>query len=138
MTLLLPDVATGLQVTSSVVLQLDEQIDLTLDVQVPVIRKSGSSFLNALAEIVRAPIQLRVTGTVSEPQMATPDGRTVLEDFTQRVAPALHIEDPNSVAGAVGGIIQAGAAKDDVERKKRLPGRIFGLIRAIDAAKKKR
>ncbi len=137
-TLLLPDVATGLQVASSGVLRLDEQIDLTLDVQVPLIRNSGSSFLNALAGIVRAPIQLRVTGTVSEPVIATPDGRTVLEEFTQRAAPALHVENPDSVAGAVGGIIQAGATRDDAERKQKLSGRIFGLIRAIDGAKKKR
>ncbi|MEO2017652.1 MAG: hypothetical protein ABGZ53_25130, partial [Fuerstiella sp.] len=94
--------------------------------------------LNALAGIVRAPIQLRVTGTVSEPVIATPDGRTVLEEFTQRAAPALHVENPDSVAGAVGGIIQAGATRDDAERKQKLSGRIFGLIRAIDGAKKKR
>ena len=134
-TLLLPGVARGLKVASSGVLRLDEQVDLTLNIQVPMIRTSRKSFLSSLADIIQAPIRLRVTGTVSDPTIVTLDGRTLLEEFTHRVAPALHTEDSNSVAGSVRAIIQAGATKDETTRKQQLPGRIFGLIRAIDATK---
>lgn len=136
-TLLLPDVARGLEVASSGVLQLDEQVDLTLNIQMPMIRTSRNSFLSSLTDILQAPIQLRVTGTVSHPTIVTPDGRTLLEEFTHRVAPALHTEGSNSVAGSVRAIIQAGTTRNETTRKQQLPGQIFGLIRAIDAAKTK-
>lgn len=131
--LVLPDIADGVTVDSSGTLQLDEQLDLALNIQLPATQRSGSSLLNTLVSLVRAPIQLRVTGTVSSPTVTTPDGRPILEEITQRVDSSSG--RPSSVAGSLGKIIQAGATKDKATRKRELPGRIFGLIRAIEDAK---
>lgn len=133
--LLLPDVARGLEIASSGVLQLDEQIELTLSIQMPMIPTSHNSFLSSLTDFLQAPIRLRVTGTVSDPTIVTPDGRTLLEEFTHRVAPAVHTEDSNSVEGSVRVMIQTGTTKDETTRKQQLPERIFGLIGANEAAK---
>ncbi len=134
--LLLPEVSNGLTVTSSGMLYLDETVDLALHVQMPMLRKSASPFLNAIARVAQAPMQLRVTGTVSDPKIMTSDGVSLPAEIVNRVNPALHMEDPKSVAGAVNQIIQAGATETAEQRKRKLQGRIFGLIRSIEAAKK--
>jgi hypothetical protein len=132
--LLLPEVSNGLTVASSGMLYLDEKVDLALNIQMPMLRKSNSPLLNAIAQVAQAPLQLRVTGTVSDPQIVTSDGVSLPAEIAGRINPALHLEDPHSVAGAVNQIIHAGARETGDKRK--LPGRIFGLIRSIEAAKK--
>jgi len=134
--LLLPDVSNGLTVTSSGMLYLDETVDLALNIQMPMLSKSGNPFLNMIAKVAQAPMQLRVTGTVSDPKIVTSDGVSLPAEIANRIDPALHVENSNSVAGAVNQIIQAGATETAEQRKRKLPGRIFGLIRSIEAAKK--
>lgn len=134
--LLLPEVSNGLTVTSSGMLYLDETVDLALHIQMPMLSKSESPFLNLIAKVAQAPMQLRVTGTVSDPKIVTSDGVSLPAEIANRIDPALHVEDPTSVAGAVNQIIQTGATETAEQRKRKLPGRIFGLIRSIEAAKK--
>ena len=136
--LLLPDIATGITMDTSGVVRLDEQLDLSLNIQIPMDKSADRSFLNRLAGVLQAPIQLQVSGTVSNPRLVTPGERTLTEEFTQRLAPALHVENSEALTGAVRSIIQAGATQNDSDRVRQLPGRIYGLIQAIKAEKLRR
>ena len=135
LTLLLPDVGTGLQVGSSGVVGLDEQLNLNLDIQVPVLANSGSPVLQALSRMIAAPFRLRVLGTVSNPQIVTLDGRPLLDEVAHRADPEGFTEQPGSVDGAVGRLIQATQSGHSDDVRRQLPGRVFGLIRSIRAAK---
>jgi hypothetical protein len=138
--LVLPEVSNGLTVTSSGMLYLDETIDLALSIQMPMLNKSTSPFLNAIARVTQAPMQLRVTGTVSDPQIVATEGTSLPAEIVSRINPALHVEDPNSVAGSVNQIMQTGTTETTQQRKRKrkLCGRIPGIIRSFEAAKKNR
>lgn len=98
----LPNIASGLEVTSSGVLRLDEQIELAIGVQVPLPATSQSLLLRSLAGIVSAPLlQLRVTGTVSEPKIATPDGRPLVAESIENSVPGQPDVHSNSTANSV-------------------------------------
>ena len=133
--MLLPEVADNLNVASSGMLYLNEELDLALNIQLPLMRRSTSSFLNAIASVARTPLQLRVTGTVSHPKLTSMDGSSVLQEIAGRISPAVHTESADSIAGSVQRIIQAGATDNDATRKQKLPGQIFNLIRSIESAK---
>lgn len=78
-TLTLPEIGSGLSVASHGVLGLDERLDMGLTVQVPMMQPSSSSLLNSLTHFVRAPLQLRIVGTVSEPQIIMPNGNSLAQ-----------------------------------------------------------
>ena len=129
--ILLPDVADQLRVHSSGTVGFDEKLDLNLAVQMPGTPRRASPLLNTLTTLMATPLQLRVVGTVSEPQLVPPAGSTWLDEVSQRLAPGQHSPQPPTVEQAVLELIQTGADPNKQQASQDLPGSILGLIRAV-------
>lgn len=132
MVFLLPQIAEELTFSSSGLIRLDESIDLLLTLNVPKVLPAGRPFLAMLSQISAAPIQLRVLGTVSDPQLQLPEGVNLLGELSRRIAPAQHTEEAPPLQSAVLDLIQNVGNKNPEEPKANLAGSIFNLIRAID------
>lgn len=158
MVFLLPELASGLRAETSGEIQLDETLDLSLVLhmtpdplpasdnagQVPAIvdpetSRSGVASLSpafsVLARLVREPIRLRIRGTVSDPDLQMPDGLTLLDELSRRMAPDQHRAQPAPVAQAVFELIGGVGQPDKQQAKQQLPGSIFNLIRSIKSEK---
>ncbi len=133
LTLMLPDVGTGMTVNSSGTLRLDERLDLALRLQVPMTGRTSNRLLNSLASLARVPVRLQVTGTVSEPRIVSPGGRLPGDEFSQSIPPAADTETPAPVTRSIDSLIRAGSATGDAQRRQ-TPRRIFQLIRSADPA----
>ncbi|MBC7967115.1 MAG: hypothetical protein H7Z17_14470 [Fuerstia sp.] len=139
MVFLLPQLAEELTFTSSGIVHLDETLDLLLTVTVPNVVPAGRPFLALLSQLMAAPIQLRVVGTVSEPKLQFPEGMNLLSDLTSRIAPAGYTEEAPPLTSAVFDLIQNVGSQDREKAKQALPGNILNIIRAVDEqAKQKR
>jgi hypothetical protein len=91
MVFLLPELAKEVSITSSGSVHLDESIDLMLQLNVPKIVQTGKPFLAVLSQIASMPIQLRVSGTVSEPKLQLPEGMDLLRQTGQSgLASSIH------------------------------------------------
>jgi hypothetical protein len=132
MAFLLPELARDLNFTSSGIVRLDETLDLLLTLKVPEIVPSGSTFLAYLGQLTETPIQFRVVGTVSEPQLRLPEGMDLLSGLTGRITPAQHTEEAPPLPSAVMDLIQNVGSQDREKAKSDLPGSILNLIRAVD------
>ena len=77
-------------------------------------------------------MQLRVVGTVSEPELQLPEGMNLLGDLTRRIAPAQYTDVPPPLPVAVKDLIQNVESQDREQANQNLPGNILNLIRAVD------
>lgn len=137
MVFLLPEIASDFRVQSQGAILLDETLDLTLDIKVPELPAGDNPLIQMLGQIMKAPISVRVAGTVSEPELRMPAGLDVLSELSRRVSPETHTDQAPPVANAIIDVIRSGSQTDKEEVRKDLPGSIFGLIRAISDEKSK-
>jgi hypothetical protein len=154
MVVLLPELARNLRITTSGSIGLDESLQLDLEVQLPSLaqettaKSDGSqprspAFAALLAGLASQPLRIRVTGTVSQPQFALPDGVTLASELLRRLTPAEisdnpDTDEPPSVPGAVFGLIRSISNSDANSRSQQLPGSILNMIRAAEKSAKER
>ena len=139
MVFLLPQIADELTFTSSGLIRLDESLDLLLTLNVPKVVPAGRPVLAMLSQLTEGPMQLKIVGTVSKPEIRLPDGMDLLGELSRRISPAQYTEEAPAVPSAVIGLIQDVGSKSPEQMKKDLPGSILNLIRAVDKqAKEKR
>jgi len=138
MCFLLPQIAQELTFTSSGLIRLDESLDLLLTLNVPKIIPAGRPFLVMLSQLTSAPMQLRVLGTVSKPELQLPEGMNPLGELTRRIAPAQYTEEAPPVTSAVIDLFQNVSSQDPEQKRNALPGSILNLIRAVDKTAKEK
>ncbi len=149
MVVLLPELASNLQITTSGTIGLNEQLDLELAVNLPQLPATATTntattdtvetpMLALLAGLTKEPLRLRVTGTVSTPQFLLPEGLDPASELLRRLAPEVVNSAPPSVPSAVTGLIRSISSEDNSEATRQLPGKIINLIRAVDKSAKER
>jgi hypothetical protein len=135
LTLLVPELASGLTIQTSGWVDLDENIDVRILIDLSDVISSRVAMLNNLTQ---APLEIRMTGTLKDPRLSLPAGRDLLDklagglgQLTGRDNPTKSGQKPN-VAGAisdlVGGLV---GDKDEEPDAKRTARGIFDLIGAI-------
>ena len=129
---LLPQIAEELTFTSSGIVRLNETLDLLVTLKLNAEAPAGRPFLEFLAQLTENPIQLKITGTVSEPQLQLAEGADLLSGLAGRIAPAGYTEESPPLPSAVLDLIQNVGRPDRDRAGKDLPGSILNLIRAVD------
>ena len=135
LTLLVPELASGMTIQTSGWVDLDENIDVRILIDLSDVIASRVAMLNSLTQ---APLEIRMTGTLKKPRISLPAGRDLLGRFagglgqlTGRDNSTVPGGKPN-VAGAisdlVGGLARGKDEKPDVNKTAR---GIFELIRSI-------
>lgn len=135
LTLLVPELASGLTIQTSGWVDLDENIDVRILIDLSDVISSRVAMLNSLTQ---APLEIRMTGTLKKPRISLPAGRDLLDKFAGGLGQLTGRDDPTepgrkpNVAGAisdlVGGLVGEKAANPDVNKTAR---GIFDLIGAI-------
>jgi hypothetical protein len=144
MIVLLPELAQNLQITTSGTIKLDEQLDIDLMINLPKLLTGTTAdstdklLTGLLAGLAKEPLRLQVTGTVSSPCFALPEGLDLAGELLRRVAPDVIDTAPPSVTSAVTGLIRSISNEDKSEGKRKLPGSIINLIRAVNKSTKDR
>ncbi len=136
MVFLLPQIAEHLTIESSGVVHLDESLDLHLTVTVPQVDTANQPVLALLAQLSSEPLQLRVRGTVSQPQLQLPEGTSLLGEISKRIAPAQHEEVAPTLPSAISNLLQDAGSADKAKAREDLSANILNIIRAVDQAKK--
>lgn len=135
LTLLVPELASGLTIQTSGWVDLDENIDVRILVNLSALTTSR---IEMLTSIMQTPLEIRMVGTLKKPRIRLPAGRKLLDKFAGGLGQLTGQDDltapgrkPN-VAGAisdlVGGLVGDEEAKHDVKKTAR---GIFDLIGAI-------
>lgn len=138
MVFLLPQLSEDISVKSSGLIHLNDQIDLQLAVSLPSVVMGDNFLANALAQLTSEPVNLRVTGTVSKPQVGLPEGLSIFNELGKRVIPAEHVESSAGVTSAVIDLIRGVQNADPSERPTDMPGSMRNLFRAIEESAKAR
>ncbi|MFM7039697.1 MAG: hypothetical protein ACKO2L_18480 [Planctomycetaceae bacterium] len=144
MIVLLPELAQNLQITTKGTIGLDERLDIELTINLPeqltgaTAESTDKPLAALLAGLAKEPLRLHVTGTVSSPVFALPEGMDLAGELLRRVAPDVIDTAPPSVTSAVTGLIRSISNEDKSEGKRKLPGSIINLIRAVDKSAKDR
>lgn len=132
---LIPELSSDLTVTTSGWVDLDENIAIRLVIDFSGARSSSSSMLS---DLVRKPLELDLIGTIQEPRVRLPAGRSVLDELAGRLdlvigdPPRDALNSPSRVSGAVsdlvGGLVGDNDGKPDVKKTAR---GIFDLIQTF-------
>ncbi|HIE99058.1 MAG TPA: hypothetical protein EYG03_16060 [Planctomycetes bacterium] len=128
---LLPEIADQMRIESSGMVGLDETLDLSLQVQLPLIAPSNP-FTAFISKLTLAPIALQVKGTVSDPKLIGPP---ILDELSKRIAPEQYTQQPADVTGAVMQLLGTVTTPDNAPGAEGVPGGIIELIRSIKKAR---
>lgn len=131
---LLPEISTGMVIQSSGMVGLDESLDLALSLQLPQMIPKNP-FTAALSNLVSAPFQLTVTGTVSEPKLNTPPGFDMIDQLSRNADPYNYSPEAKPVSDSVMDLISGAASPNKQQAQQDLPGNVLELIRSIKKAK---
>lgn len=131
---LLPEISTGMVIESSGMVGLDESLDLALSLQLPGLIPRNP-LTAALSNLVSAPFQLTVTGTVSEPKLNTPPGFDLIDQLSRNSDPYNYSPEARPVSDSVIDLISGAASPNKQQAQQDLPGNILEMIRSIRQAK---
>ncbi|MCR9199581.1 MAG: hypothetical protein NXI04_13115 [Planctomycetaceae bacterium] len=131
---LLPEISTGMVIESSGMVGLDESLDLALSLQLPQLIPKNP-FTAALSNLVSAPFQLTVTGTVSEPKLNTPPGFDMVDQLSRNANPYNYAPEAKPVSDSVMDLISGAASPNPQQAQQDLPGNVLELIRSIRKAR---
>jgi hypothetical protein len=155
MVFLLPKMAPDLRIETSGMIHLDETLDLIVQFQMqnaspdasPDASPAAASDKPSLvAQLLREPVLLSVTGTVTHPIMGGASGGTLLDEIAGRLAPGQSGDSPSTVSQAVFELIrgtglqpgaeqQAASGTEQPGSAQQITGNVINLIRAIKAEK---
>ena len=151
MVFLLPKMAPDLRIETSGMIHLDETLDLTVQFQMQNSSPGASPAAAAdkpslVAQLLREPVSLNVTGTVTHPIMGGASGGTLLDEIAGRLAPGQSGSSPSSVSQAVFELIRGAGQQPGTEQQaasgneqpgsaQQITGNVINLIRAIKAEK---
>ncbi len=149
MTFLLPEITSELTVRSSGTVKLDESLDLSLAISLPVPNPAevaahveaptaaARPIVGVLTQLLKEPVTVSVTGTVSNPVLGAPAGSDLLTELSKRIAPEQHSDQPPAVSQAVFQLIQGVSQPNKDEAGRQVPGGILNLIRSIKSEAEK-
>ena len=105
--LVLPELSEDFQIETSGAVGFDQSLDLQVAIRIP-----GQSRVESvlMSHLIREPLQLRVRGTLDDPQFELSEGQSVLDEVARRLSSS-DDADQKSLPGAVGSLIQ-GLRKD--------------------------
>lgn len=124
--LLIPELSRDLKVTTSGWVDLDENIAIRIVID---LSGSMSSAKSMLAGLARTPLELELTGTIQQPRLRLPAGRSVLDELAGRLD--LVIGDrqqrlatsssglSGAISDLVGGLVGDKDGKPDVRKTSR-------------------
>lgn len=133
--LLIPELSRDLTVTTSGWVDLNENIAIRMVIDFSGAMPSANSLLAGLA---RTPLELDLTGTIQQPRVRLPAGRSVLDELAgrldlvigdgQQVLPDSSSGVSGAVSDLVGGLVGDNGGKPDVQKTAR---GIFDLIQTF-------
>jgi hypothetical protein len=135
LTLLVPELASDLTIQTSGWVDLEENIDIQILVNVSGL---ASSRIEILSSLMQAPLEVRMTGTLSHPRISLPGGQNMLDQLKGRFGELTGVGDSSrgsngtnltgAITDLVGGLVGDSDAKPDVKKTAR---GIFDLIEVI-------
>lgn len=127
--LLLPELARGMQIESSGVVGLDEQLDLAFRLRLPQPAATGP-LTSILSSMMSGPMTLFVKGTVSEPKLQAPAGFSLVDQLARNLNPDQDAAAPAPPVGETFMKMIGSAASGDPQAGENLAGGILDIIRA--------
>lgn len=135
LTFVLPDLSEDLLIRTSGSVGLDSTLDLRVFVQVPADLVAGRPLLTPFAD---RPIELRVTGTLSEPLTGFPPGSDLADQLAQQMVPTPDGQAEPMPAAIVRLVSRASEPVETrAQQIEQLTGTIFNLIRSIRASSRR-
>ena len=132
----LPDIAPDVELRSSGSVGFDQTLDITLSLIIP---DSLGRLIPAVASAVGQSVQLRVTGTLTEPVVGLPENQHLADYIASRLVqtPGGNPEElPAAIVRLIEGV--ANPNRFPTERVQTLPGTIMNLIRTGREMRRKR
>jgi len=138
LTLVIPEISDELLIRTRGTVGLDETIDIQVTINLPA---RVTARIPVLGSLTQAPLELTLTGTLSNPRVSLPAGRDILDELANRLT-SPNGESPDqpapTLSGAIGTVVDGLNAdrtgKPDIEKTAR---GIFDIIRATRDQKKK-
>jgi hypothetical protein len=132
----LPEVAPEIELRSAGSVGVDESLDITLSLIVP---QSLADTLPVLRPLVGKPVEVKVAGTISEPQVGLPNDQRLAEFVASRLVPTAD-GNPEKLPAAIIRLVDgvADPTRFPTERVQTLPGTIMNLIRSVREARQQR
>lgn len=135
LTLLIPELASDLTIRTSGWVDLEENIDVQILVGISGL---ASSRIEVLSSLIQAPLEIRMTGTLTHPEISLPAGRNMLDQITERLGGLTGLDVGTSLnpdanlPGAISDLVEGlvGDEKGNPDAKKTARG-IFDLINVI-------
>lgn len=130
--LVIPELSDDLSIQTSGWVDFEENIDIRILVNLAGLATSRGGVLTSL---MQAPLELRMTGTLKDPKIELPEGRSMLDELAGRLTGG----DSGTAAGGKSNLTEAisdliggfaGESKGKPDAKKTARG-IFDLIKAI-------
>jgi hypothetical protein len=130
--LVIPELSEGLSIQTSGWVDFDENIDIRILLNLAGLATPRSELLTSLTQ---APLEFRMTGTLKDPKIRLPEGRSMLDEFAGRLTggeSGTAAGGKSNLTGAISDLIGglAGDSEDKPDAKKTARG-IFDLIQAI-------
>ena len=130
--LVVPELSDGLSIQTSGWVDFEQNIDIQI-----LVNLSGfaNSRIEMLTSFMQAPLELRMTGTLKDPKIELPEGRSMLDELAGRLTggdAGTATGGKSNLTGAISDLIGglAGDSEDKPDTKKAARG-IFDLIQAI-------
>ncbi|MDA0282987.1 MAG: hypothetical protein O3B13_14670 [Planctomycetota bacterium] len=132
LTLLIPELSRDLTITTSGWVDIEENIDIRI-----LANLSGliPSRIGILTDLTQAPLELHMTGTLTNPHVSLPGGRNILDELAGRLTggdTTRSSGENRNLTGAitdlVGGLVGDSNSKPDMKKATR---GIFDLIRTF-------
>jgi hypothetical protein len=135
LTLLIPELASDLTIRTSGWVDLEENIDVQILVGISGL---ASSRIEVLDSLIQAPLEIRMTGTLTHPEISLPAGRNMLDLITERLGGLTGLDIDTSLnpeanlPGAISDLVEGlvGDENGNPDTKKTARG-IFDLINVI-------
>ncbi|MBI1312115.1 hypothetical protein GC176_12550 [bacterium] len=145
LTLLIPEISDDLTIKTNGWVDLEENVDIRI-----LVNLSGlTPRVAILTDLTRSPLELHMTGTLSQPKISFPEGRDLLDELANRLtgddgnpmpgssstaAPQQKPDLPTAITNLVGSLVGEKQKKPDTRKTTHS---IIDLIRAIQDEKPK-
>lgn len=129
----LPQTLGQTQIASSGVVGFDETVDLDFRVQLPT-PGFGGALMSGLSRMLSGPLVMKVTGTISDPQLAPPPGFGIADQLSENIRPGSSAQPAPPMKDTVMDLIGT-SARGSADPAGDIAGGILNMIRAARDAK---
>ena len=129
----LPQTLGQTQIASSGVVGFDESVDLDFRVQLQT-SGFGGALMSGLSRMLSGPLVMKVTGTISDPQLAPPPGFGIADQLSENIRPGSSAQPAPPIKDTVMDLIGT-SAQGSADPAGDITGGILNMIRAARDAK---